>query len=86
MRIVYSIQNVSNQLIDPIVTEVFRAKVDPTDNTRYCILMNRSNLLRGIESHPSCNIILEVQVTQANQDNDGWFIAFGWTIINLFDH
>ena len=48
--------------------------------------MNRSNLLKGIEAHPSCNIILEVQVQQANQDNEGWFVSFGWTLLNLFDH
>lgn len=61
--------------------------VDPTDSNMKYIGINKSNLLKGIKAHPSCNLVVEVQVPKQDDEwNETNWIAYGWSIINLFDY
>ena len=86
MRLVYTLQNVTTQVIQPLELDRCDAIPDPTDNSFNCFLVNRSNLLKGIPGHPSCNLIIEVQVPKAASLGDPKFVAYGWTLVNVFDH
>jgi len=80
------IQNVTTQILDPLMVEGITATVDPTDSNMKYIGIDKSNLIKGIKAHPSCNLVIEVQVPKVNNYNDVTWVAYGWTIINLFDY
>jgi len=48
-------------------------------------VINKSNLLKGVEAHPSCNLVVEIQVPKGQGGYELLMVAYGWTIVNLFD-
>ena len=60
--------------------------IDPTDASMKYVPINKSNMLKGIKAHPSCNLIIEVQVPKPTESyEEQQYIAYGFSMINLFD-
>ena len=87
VRLTYVVQNVTQQHFDPLQVNGGYGTVDPINsNMRFCPV-EKEILLKGIKSHPSCNLIIEVQVPKVIDEYEPpkW-VAYGWTLINLFDY
>jgi hypothetical protein len=85
VRLVFVIQNVTMQILEPLMVEGAFATVDPQDSNLKYVSVNKSNLIKGIKGHPSCNLVIEVQVPKIDAYGDTTWVAYGWTILNLFD-
>ena len=60
MRIVYTLQNITTSVIEPVELHVVDSVLDPADQSFNSFLINKSNLLKGIQAHPNINLIIEV--------------------------
>ena len=50
----------SNQVVDPIMVYGNQIQNDPTDVEMRYVPFERSNVLKGVKAHASCNVIIEV--------------------------
>ena len=48
MKIVYTLQNITTAVIEPVELEIVDSILDPADPSFNSFLVNKSNLLRGI--------------------------------------
>ena len=48
MKIVYTLQNITTAVIEPVELEVIDSILDPADPSFNSFLINKSNLLKGI--------------------------------------
>ena len=64
------------------------AGLDPNNNNLKLVMFNKSNLVKGVEAHPSSNLIIEVQVPRPSAIDGavGTFVSLGWTVFNIFDY
>lgn len=69
VRIVYSMQNVNDQIFEPVMIQRVNTTIDSTDNTMNAALIKQSNVLKGISAHPSSNMIFEIQVLKPAQND-----------------
>ena len=61
MRIVYAVFNVSRSLVPPSLVDIHDAEPDPEDpNEKNRIIFKEFSTIKGINPHPSSNLILEL--------------------------
>ena len=83
IKFVYSVYNLTDQQIEPMIIDPYYAQSDPTDNQMNCVVFGISNILRGMKAHPMSNLVIEMQVQSARDKS--YFVSYGWTLINLFN-
>lgn len=59
-RLVFSVHKISQTIFDPVLGASVQAITDPTDQVYNSFIFSRSSLLKGIQAHPSTNLIVEV--------------------------
>ena len=84
MRFVYSVYNLNEQLIEPVMSDIAYTTTDPTDGDMMAVIFGVSNIVRGLKSHPITNLVVEMQVPRSPTDKTN-FISYGWTLINIFN-
>lgn len=86
-RITFSLQNITTSIVDPILVGKATCKVDPENDTKHMAVFGKSTFLKGVQAHPSTNLVVEIQVPKpkAVDGTTGQFVSLGWTVINIFD-
>eukprot|EP00347_Sterkiella_histriomuscorum_P021982 403332092 len=85
MRLVYAVYNVSRSIIPPTLIDIHDAEPDPEDQDKNRIMFKEFNQIKNIQTHPSSNLIIELQVPKPNSPMQEKYVSYGWTILNLFD-